>query len=433
MKEKNKRTLLIVAILLSLVPAVVLLRYPTLHTLQSVSLYISALLGYFGITTLLWSYILGAKSVMGLLFHDLAPVISIHKWLGKYGTIGIFLHPLLITYSYGEGLFYSFVLQTNTQFDSRVTLGRLAFYLLIIIWLTSAIVRDRITFRPWRYLHLLSYIALPFALLHVPGVGSQFTTHIGVKIYYFTLVSAYVVFVLLRIRGLLNLDKVRYIITEHRQVVTDDPSIWILRLRPNSEALVPKPGQYVYIKDGIISEEHPFSILDYDNITKEILVAYRTFGRFTKEIAKRKPGDAMFLSGPFGEFTSEIEDEPDKPVVFIAGGIGVTPMLRHIMHGQQREQWLFYANRSHASALLLPQLKALLQQRLVPIFSREPNGAPNGETGHFSAAMVRKYLGTPEEYRYYICGSASMMRSVRNELQNLGVPAAHIRQEAFSW
>lgn len=433
MKEKSKRIVLVTIIVLSLLPALLLVKYPAVHTFRSTALYVSAVLGYFGITTLLWSYILGAKSVVGLFFHDLAPVLSIHKWLGKYGTIGIFLHPLLITYSYGEGLFYSFFLQTNTQFDSRVTLGRLAFYVLIVIWVTSAIVRDRIKFRPWRYLHLLGYVALPFAILHVPGVGSQFESHISVKAYYFTLVVTYFVFVLLRVRGLLNLDKVQYIITEHRQAVADDPSVWILRLRPRNEALVPKPGQYVYVKDGVISEEHPFSILDYDQTTREIVIAYRTFGRFTKEIAKRQPGEVMFLAGPYGEFTEEIEDEPDKPVVFIAGGIGITPMLRHIMNGQHREQWLFYANRTYASTLLLPQLKERLEQRLVPIFSREATVAAGDETGHFSAAMVRKYLGVPEEYRYYICGSANMMQTVGDELSSLGVPAANIHREAFGW
>ncbi len=416
-----------------MVPAVLFVKYPSVHTIRLTALYVSAMLGYFGITTLLWSYILGAKSVMGLFFRDLAPVISIHKWLGKYGTIGIFLHPLLITYSYGDGLFYSFVLQTNTQFDSRVTLGRLAFYLVIIIWITSAIVRDQIKFRPWRYLHLLGYIALPFALLHVPSVGSQFEGHVSIKVYYFTLVSTYFVFVLVRVRGLLNLDKTRYTITEHRQAVADDPSVWLVRLRPSNEAIMPKPGQYVYVKDGMISEEHPFSILDYDQATREIVIAYRTFGRFTKEIAKRQPGDVMLLDGPYGEFTEEIEDEPDKPVVFVAGGIGITPMLRHIMNGKHREQWLFYANRTYASTLLLPQLKARLQQRLVPIFSRELSVTTGDEMGHFTAAIASKYLREPEEYRYYICGSASMMQTVRNELSSLGVPAANIHHEAFGW
>jgi hypothetical protein len=55
-----------------------------------------------GIVLLLWMYILGTKSVMGLVFRDLAPVLKIHKWIGKYGTLAIFLHPVLITFSYGD-------------------------------------------------------------------------------------------------------------------------------------------------------------------------------------------------------------------------------------------------------------------------------------------------------------------------------------------
>jgi predicted ferric reductase len=117
-------------------------------------------------------------------FQDLAPVLKIHKWLGKYGLIAIFLHPILITISYGESWLYSFIPQLSTVAERHIMLGQIPFWLLLIVWLTSAIVRDRIAFRPWRYIHWLAYICVTFALLHVPDLGSQESTVTAVKAIY---------------------------------------------------------------------------------------------------------------------------------------------------------------------------------------------------------------------------------------------------------
>ncbi len=433
MKEPNKRKILIWTIIVSMVPMLLIVKFPSVVTLKSISLYASALCGYAGIVILLWSYILGAKSVMGIFFRDLAPVLGIHKWLGKWGTLAIFLHPLLVMYSYGENLLYTVLPITTTRFESHVTLGRLSFIILLVVWVSSALLRGKMKFRPWRYIHLLGYIVLPFAFLHVPDVGSQFMSITAVKVYFFALAIVYAVFLLLRLRGLLNLDKSAYTIVQHRQLVSDDPEVWLVQLRPISDRLTPKLGQYVYLKDGFISEEHPFSVIDFDEATGTISIAYRTFGRFTKEFAKRAVGAKVYLGGPHGEFTSQIADEPD-PVVFVAGGIGVTPMVQHIAQGQNREQWLFYANRTKQSAIIVSALRRLLGDRLIALYSRQTEGLePTDEMGHITADTFRRHLADPLRYKYYLCGSDAMMNTVSEEIRSLGVPVASIRREAFDW
>lgn len=433
MTENNKRKLLIAIIIASIIPAILVVRYPSIVTLKSIALYLSAIAGYIGITVLLWSYILGAKSVMGIMFRDLAPVISIHKWLGKWGTLAIFIHPLLIMYSYGVSLFYTFVPELSTRFERHVTLGRLSLILIAIIWITSALLRDRIKFRPWRYIHLLGYIVLPFAFLHVPDVGSQFMQHDIVKAYYLGLLMVLASFTLVRLRGLLGLDKSSYQVVAHRQVVSEDPSVWMLQLRPTSDRIVPAKGQYVYIKDGLISEEHPFSVLDYNAQTGDIIIAYRTFGRFTAELSTRPVGATLLLGGPYGEFTHEIDAE-DKPVVFIAGGIGVTPMVRYLTTSTKREQWMFYANRTKQSAIIISELRKLLGSRLITAYSRQTDDLdPEDEQGHLSGEMFLRHLRQPRDYHYYLCGSDKMMNDTAAELMGIGVPTSSIRREAFSW
>ncbi len=123
MSEHTKRQVLVVGIVTSLLPSMLVLRFPEMISPMSVALWGSAVLGYTGIVLLLWMYMLGAKSVMGIVFKDLAPVLSIHKWLGKYGTLLIFLHPLLVTYSYGESVLFSVIPQVGSVAQRHILFG----------------------------------------------------------------------------------------------------------------------------------------------------------------------------------------------------------------------------------------------------------------------------------------------------------------------
>lgn len=220
----------------------------------------------------------------------------------------------------------------------------------------------------------------------------------------------------------------------HRRLVDEDPEIYIFELRPEDEGIVPKIGQYVYLKfNAFLSEAHPFSVLDYSPETGQITIAYRTFGRFTKQLRDLPVGETLLLTGPYGEFTAEMQAEPDEPTIFIAGGIGITPLVQHLTEKPERDQWLFYANRTKNSAMILPGLRKLMGDRLVTIFSRETAPEQGDAQGHFSAALLRRHVVDPHKYRYYICGAEGMMQSAVKELQSIGIDQSHIHVEAFSW
>ena len=44
-------------------------------------------------------------------------------------------------------------------------MGRFALLAILLIWLSSAIVRGAISYRPWKYLHYLAYPVLFLSLL----------------------------------------------------------------------------------------------------------------------------------------------------------------------------------------------------------------------------------------------------------------------------
>ena len=290
MKETTKRKFIWPVIAVSCLPIALLASAPKQLTPSGIALYISALAGYVGVIFLLWMYILGAKSAMGVIFKDLASVISIHKKLGKWGSIAFLLHPIFVSYSYydlsAKSLVYIVWPEISTQFDRWVTLGRVAFFLLLMVWLTSKLYRKKLGFRVWKYLHYFAYIALPFVLLHIPGIGSQYLAHPLVRVYYILIVGVFLLFSLFRISAWLNLDRTKYIITSSRQITPED---FVMTLQPADKPLKIKIGQYVYVKVGMISEDHPFSVTHRDIKTDVLTVTYRVYGSFTKYLTTLRP------------------------------------------------------------------------------------------------------------------------------------------------
>jgi predicted ferric reductase len=377
-------------------------------------------------------YILGAKSIMGLFFTDLAPVLKIHKWLGKYGVLAIFVHPLLITFSYGESLLYSFLPLVGTWTQRHILLGQIAFWLLLAIWFGSALMRDKMPWRVWKYTHYLAYICVPFVLLHIPDLGTQQRSHALVNAYFMMLVATYVIITIVRLVGVFNLDRTRYRVTQHVQLTQIDHMI---RLEPaGPRHLEPHAGQYVYVKLGFMSEDHPFSVTEYDATSGAITVTYRLAGMYTHELSRVSTGNEVMLGGPYGNFMHELDDEP-RPVVYLAGGIGITPFVAPILQrASTHEQWLFAANRSRDLAVLGKPLKDALGSHAIAVYSREESPtSPGEEIGYISADILHAYLGDLSRYQFYLCGPPAMMQSMREMLSAAGVTSSQVRSEEFGW
>lgn len=424
--EHTKRIALIGVMILTLLPVVFAVRLPGILTVSSVAQYVAALLGYFGLGMLLWQFMLGSKAFFTTIFHDPAPVWRIHSLLGKYGTLLIFAHPLFILLSYSENILYLFIPDVSSQFESHVTLGRIAFYILLMIWLSSAVLRGKIAHRPWKYMHYFAYISLPFALLHVPGIGTNFNGYLPAQLYFYSIVILLCFALLMRIGAWLNIDRAKYHIS---QLSVQNNNVLTVTLSPSSDThIVPQAGQYVYVKLGIVSEDHPFSVVHYNKATGDITLACRIMGSFTRVFSELKTGQSVFVAGPYGTFTAEIELPGNKPAIFIAGGIGITPFIAHIMAG--RCEHLFYANRSPETSVFSTTLAQKLGENMTTVYSEKPTG--DRRDTHITAEIITQKVVDPSLYDYYICGPELMMKNAESILVSLGVPSSQIRLEKFS-
>jgi 3-phenylpropionate/trans-cinnamate dioxygenase ferredoxin reductase subunit len=437
MAETTKRTITLLLIVLTTLPFVFIVKHPASWAISaenapSLAHYLSSVLGYIGIGLLLWMYILGTRSIVGLYFRDLSWTLKIHKWLGTYGVLFVFLHPFLSAYVYGENLLtYWIAPRLSGEFQQHVTYGRIGFLALLIVWVTSALIREKISYRPWKYIHYLSYIALPLGILHVREIGvSQGLA--WVDFYFYSFIVVYLVITALRARHLVGFGKVDFEIAEHKQLSDD---VHLIKLVHPQKRIAIRTGQYVYLQRSLLSEEHPFSVIDFDNETGEISVAYKVFGSFTKKLALMTAGEHVLIDGPYGVFTEEIIVDTETPAVFMAGGIGITPFVKHVMNRRQKENtWVFYSNRYQRTAMFRAYLKQLLGSRYVDVLSKESTpGRQNDERGYVSKEIISKYISDPLACRYFICGPEAMMETSKHALLELGVPSTQIHLEEFSF
>lgn len=153
-----------------------------------------------------------------------------------------------------------------------------------------------------------------------------------------------------------------------------------------------------------------------------------------------KPGDKVWISGPFGEFFAK---DTDREMVYIGGGAGMAPMRSHIFDLFQtqrtdRKVSFWYGGRSRRELFYMEDFEMI--QKEFPNFSfnvalSEPQPEDNweGPTG-FIHTVVEEYLKQhedPTEIEYYLCGPPPMIAAVNKMLFDLGVEQEMIAYDEF--
>jgi ferredoxin-NADP reductase len=142
------------------------------------------------------------------------------------------------------------------------------------------------------------------------------------------------------------------------------------------------------------------------------------------------------MEGPFGSMT--LHNDTRKPAIFLAGGIGITPFYSMVKHAVREKLphhlHLFYSNRTPPDAPFLTELKELQKQNqnfsMVPTMTKSESW--DGEKGHISSEMVKKYIPDFSNAVGYIAGPAPFVVAMKKVLSELGVNDDFIRLEEFA-
>ncbi|MFQ6605391.1 MAG: NADH:ubiquinone reductase (Na(+)-transporting) subunit F [Fidelibacterota bacterium] len=154
-----------------------------------------------------------------------------------------------------------------------------------------------------------------------------------------------------------------------------------------------------------------------------------------------KPGDKVWISGPYGEFFAK---DTDREMVFIGGGAGMAPMRSHIFDivktkRTKRKVSFWYGARSVREMFYEEDFKELAAE--FPNFTftvamSEPVPEDNwtGPTGFIHQVLYDEYLKNhddPAEIEYYMCGPPPMIDAVDRMLYDIGVEPEMIAYDKF--
>lgn len=159
-------------------------------------------------------------------------------------------------------------------------------------------------------------------------------------------------------------------------------------------------------------------------------------------IFSRKPGDKVFISGPFGDF--HIQDT-QREMLYIGGGAGMAPLRSHLLHlfhtlkTTDRKISYWYGARSKNEIFYEADFRAI--EMAFPNFSFHialseplPEDHWEGPVGFIHQVILDQYLtyhDSPEDIEYYMCGPGPMANAVKQMLDELGVPQEMLMFDDF--
>lgn len=164
-------------------------------------------------------------------------------------------------------------------------------------------------------------------------------------------------------------------------------------------------------------------------------------GQMSSFIFNLKPGDKVFITGPYGEFFAK---ETDAEMVFVGGGAGMAPMRSHIFDqllriNSKRKISFWYGARSLREMFYIDDFDKLAKDN--PNFTwhiglSEPLPEDNwtGHKGFIHQILYDSYLKdhpAPEDCEFYMCGPPMMNSAVIEMLENLGVEPENIMLDDF--
>ncbi|HBK92308.1 MAG TPA: hypothetical protein DDZ68_11610 [Parvularcula sp.] len=229
------------------------------------------------------------------------------------------------------------------------------------------------------------------------------------------------------------------------QVFQETPEIKTFRLVNPDGGAIPfrhRPGQYlcVFVNSDSKVVRRCYTIASSPTRPDYIELSIKREGKGLVSAllhAQLKPGDRLLVEAAKGYFTFT-GSEADS-IVLISGGVGITPMMS-VIRCLTDQSWagdiyLLHCARSTAEFCFRDELEFLQRKHpnlhIVASLTRSEGEIWMGPTGRLTADLIRECVPSIERRRVHLCGPPPMMDFVKKALDELGVPKAQIKTEAF--
>ncbi|MFF4086463.1 ferric reductase-like transmembrane domain-containing protein [Streptomyces nigra] len=355
-----------------------------------------------------------------------------HRWVGFTLLWTVLTHATLVVLGFATlddtSMAKTFVALSGVPAS---LLGMLAAAVILLIAVVSTRpLRRRLPYEVWHGLHLTLYVALGLAFVHQLQETTTFTSSAFATTYWWTM-WLFAFGALLTGRLVLPLWRNAY----HRFTVSavvpeSDNVVSVYVTGRHLDKLPARAGQFCIWR---FPGHHnwwlanPFSLSAAPD-GRGLRLTAKAVGTTSAGLRNIPVGSRAFVEGPYGAFTSLHRTRPD--VLLIAGGVGITPVRSMLEESANGDVVVLYRVRSEADAVLLPEVRRLVEQRGGRLHLL------TGRTGEsaappFGAQSLHHLVPDVLERDVYVCGPPAMTAAVLTGLRELRVPAHQVHAEKF--
>lgn len=422
---------MIIIIILSIIPILVwAIMAPLSFRFSDLNLAMTSIgqvLGLVGMVLFSLNLILAGRfKFIDRYFKGLDKVYLNHSKVGTIAFSLILFHPLFLVFKYITFSLWDAALFFIPGINLPITWGILS--LGLMIFLISLTFYIKLKYHIWKFSHKFMTVAFFLAILHVMFIPSDISRNGFLKFYILSLsFIALVVSVRQAFFNRIAVKKLKYKIKNITKLNENSVEV---EMEPLSKKLDFHSGQFAFfsfLSLSVSSESHPFSISS-SPASNNLRITVKNLGDFTSNLKDLKVGDGVLIEGPYGGFS--YQKSKNKNQIWIAGGVGITPflsMVQDIPDGYNID--LYYSVRDKSDAVHVKELEGIANTK--PNFRFKPWFS--SLNGYINADLISKFSNGSTEKEIFLCGPASFMDNLKNQLVSLGVDIKRIHYENFSF
>jgi predicted ferric reductase len=356
-----------------------------------------------------------------------------HRRIGHACLALLVAHTLLVTAGYTVGDNVSLggeVGRLISTYPGVITATAGLVLLIGVVVSSVVIVRRRLRYETWYFVHLYAYLAIALGFSHQLATGSEFVGDAAARAYWTAL---YVVTLgtLVLFRVLVPVARSARLGLHVERVIPEAPGVVSLEIGGERlDRLRARSGQFFgwrFLTRDRWWEVHPFSLSAAPDGSR-LRITVKDRGDFTARIGAIRAGTRVVVEGPYGGFTTSARRRPR--VAMIAGGVGITPVraLLEEMPGGPGDIAVVYRVARDDDVILRSELDALAARRGAALHyvvgdhrDRDP----------LSPEHLRALVPDIAERDVYLCGPPAMIDAIHASLRAAGVARRQIVTERF--
>ncbi len=362
-------------------------------------------------------------------------LVTWHRKLGPYSLFLIGFHVLFVLIGYGgqDNIpLYSEMWQLLTTFD-WMWFALAGFVLMIMAGVTSyKKARAKMSYETWWIIHVYTYLAIAASFMHQILNGQMFIGHPLNRAYWSALYILMGLSILIWRIGISLVRSMRHNLKVDKIVVEGPGVVSVIMRGRNLHKLAAEGGQFFgwrFFTRGHFLMSHPYSLSAAP--TEHFLrITVKDLGDHSRLLALLKRNTRVFVEGPYGAFTAGRSTRPH--IVLIGGGVGITPvraLMDEFKDGVELD--LIYRASRQEDLVLREELDYLAYHSGGTIRIHYLVGSRKDHP--MDSRSLKSLVPRIADSDVYICGPGPLVETVRQAVQDLGVPKNRFHDEAFAF